>query len=231
MRAWTLALLVGLGCAPHGEPGPAFWLVPGAQELGLRRSICYGTCPVYTVVVEADGAVWYHGVQFVEHEGVRTGSLPRPLVHAVFLRARSSGYMSSDAAYEAAETDNATAYSGVLMGRWHAVTNYGDAAPAAVAELERAIDVLVALTRWDEVPALAPAVGSCDELRVAIALRCKGEDPPGECVHFKALEIAVGNDRYAYEVSRLPSAEGHFDERCARHLRSFERVAAASASP
>jgi Domain of unknown function (DUF6438) len=37
----------------------------------LRRTACYGTCPVYSLEIFADGFIRYVGVNFVQYTGER----------------------------------------------------------------------------------------------------------------------------------------------------------------
>jgi len=38
--------------------------------ISMRRSACFGTCPVYTIHVEGNGLVTYSGEKFTEYEGI-----------------------------------------------------------------------------------------------------------------------------------------------------------------
>ena len=63
----TLAILAGLallptGCGDSGGGQPA---VPADFALTLQRRACYGPCPVYSVDVDASGAVRYRGEYYV----------------------------------------------------------------------------------------------------------------------------------------------------------------------
>lgn len=39
------------------------------EYIKLRRTMCYGTCPVYSVVVDKEGDVNYNGEMFVYKNG------------------------------------------------------------------------------------------------------------------------------------------------------------------
>jgi hypothetical protein len=39
----------------------------------LKRTACLGTCPIYTVHIDADGHVLFDGEDFVSHKGRSTG--------------------------------------------------------------------------------------------------------------------------------------------------------------
>ena len=62
----TLALMVA-GCAQHASTTNANDLTEIRYEVGP----CYGTCPVYSVAVEADGTTRYTGERHTAVEGER----------------------------------------------------------------------------------------------------------------------------------------------------------------
>src|SRR3712207_4276863 len=47
----------------------------GITEIGLERTPCHGTCPVYTVVIKSDGTLRYKGEAFVKRTGEHTGQV------------------------------------------------------------------------------------------------------------------------------------------------------------
>jgi hypothetical protein len=67
------------GSAPATEPPanradePA---VPSAFEITMERTACFGTCPIYTVSIDGDGRVRWHGEQYVVAIGDRRATVP-----------------------------------------------------------------------------------------------------------------------------------------------------------
>ncbi len=58
-----------------------------AEEINsvmLQRTVCYGTCPSYSVQIFSDGKVIYYGGQFVKVQGKRTYSVPVDSVKSLF---------------------------------------------------------------------------------------------------------------------------------------------------
>jgi hypothetical protein len=49
--------------------------IPADARIELARGACYGRCPVYRVVLLADGRVEWHGERFVEVKGDAEGSI------------------------------------------------------------------------------------------------------------------------------------------------------------
>jgi hypothetical protein len=73
----TLAMLAAAGTAPQT---PA---VPEDVTITLERTACFGTCPVYTVTIDAQGNVVYTGTRFVRVIGQKTGRAPVARVAAI----------------------------------------------------------------------------------------------------------------------------------------------------
>ena len=53
------------------------------KKLSLERTMCYGTCPVYTVSVDDNGNVEYHGEMFVSRAGNHKWKVPKKTVAAL----------------------------------------------------------------------------------------------------------------------------------------------------
>lgn len=237
-RAWpallSAALLVTLACTARPDPveappppppatpalplltGP-FEPVPGARELAISRTTCYGTCPDYTAIIDAYGHVWYFGREFAPRRGLHTGRVAPRAVHAVFRHALDSGYLELDDEFRESITDHPTRYTSVALDRRAWVRNYGSIAPPAVTELEAAIDALIAATVWDAQPAVPPAPAhACADLARALAQRCRAylelRGPRSDCPYF--LD----------HLSRLSASQHSDAERavqCAAYLRSL----------
>ncbi len=80
MRACVL--LVAAGCwtgpTPADPAEPRAEPPPSAFEITMQRTPCLGSCPAYTVSVDGDGRVKWHGESNVEAAGDRRATvLPR----------------------------------------------------------------------------------------------------------------------------------------------------------
>jgi hypothetical protein len=47
--------------------------LPPDTEITLKRTACFGTCPIYSLHVDADGHVQFDGENYVSHKGKNTG--------------------------------------------------------------------------------------------------------------------------------------------------------------
>ena len=104
-------LLLGTGCRHARRPEPAPELVPPLESylrqptaeapllLVMERTACEGTCPMYRLLVRADGQVEYFGLAFVEQVGRRTAKLStvqRAQVRVALAQARAGGVDPAD---------------------------------------------------------------------------------------------------------------------------------------
>lgn len=117
----------------------------------LRHGSCFGTCPVYTVVLYRDGRVRYVGGQYAVPSGEKKGSIlawdfARLSYLAEYLR-----FAALDSAYAMPATDMATVW--ITVG-WRdrapqTVRNYGDYGPPQLWAFQVAIEELVRAIRWE----------------------------------------------------------------------------------
>lgn len=123
----------------------------GITEIGLRRSPCFGECPVYRVTVYDDGRLEYVGEQYVERLGRYTGRVREGEFHALAAFIREVDFMALEDRYAVPLTCKATVYTTVVMnGVTKEVSNYGGAGPATLWAIETLIDRLLLEAEWDD---------------------------------------------------------------------------------
>ena len=123
----------------------------GVTEIGLERSGCYGTCPVYTVIIKSDGTFRYKGEHFVKRTGEHTGTVSLYAFNHVAQYVRDSGFMDLQESYTRMVTDNPTTFTtAVIDGKRKVVSNYADAGPSKLWAIEQLIDKLLLEAKWDE---------------------------------------------------------------------------------
>ena len=71
----------------HAPPSPENALIK------LSRTRCYGSCPSYSVEVNAAGEVKFHGFHFVKSEGLHIRNIPPEKVSALVNEIVSAGFM------------------------------------------------------------------------------------------------------------------------------------------
>jgi hypothetical protein len=130
--------------------------VPDDFQVALERGPCFGTCPVYSVTVSADGEVVYDGMQFVPVEGPQTAKLAPDEVTALYQAVEAGGFFNLEDSYTIGATDLATIVTTVTMeGRTKSVSHYGlgcgtdlDNAPQALCDIEALLEAIPAANGW-----------------------------------------------------------------------------------
>jgi TonB family protein len=126
---------------PTGEDETAPSGSTPADFVELARSLCFGTCPSYSVKVHADGKIEWDGSGYVLVRGHRTGQIDASAARRLIERFRTKEFWSLCGDYRRPITDSATVTVTVsIAGRTRVVSDYAGAAPRAEQERELAID-------------------------------------------------------------------------------------------
>jgi len=88
---------------PH-EPFPIA-IDATTLSISLKRTICMGTCPIYTVTIHGDGHVDYNGENFVHIKGKQTTRIAPEKVQALLNEFRHADFLSALDNYSAPVTD------------------------------------------------------------------------------------------------------------------------------
>jgi len=159
---WTLQSLAAIAsllvissilsaCRPV-TPGP----IPTDFLVTLERGPCFGTCPVYSLTVSADGTVVYDGMQFVEVEGEQTAALPAQQVEELANAIVSADFFSLEDSYAVSATDLPSITTMVTMqGLTKSIYHYGvgcgtdlDTAPPELCEIEALLESIPTSNGW-----------------------------------------------------------------------------------
>ena len=121
----------------------------GITEIGIEHSGCFGSCPIYTLIVKSDGTFRYNGAKYVERKGEFKGTIQVWHFQQVAQFIRDSGYMELEDWYTRGLTDSATTYTLVVMGgKRKTVSNYANSGPSKLWAIEELIDGLMAKAQW-----------------------------------------------------------------------------------
>jgi hypothetical protein len=147
------ALVVGLAATACAQGVD----VPRDTIIQLQRTSCLGTCPVYTVTIDARGRVTYDGERSVRVVGRRTAQIAPSGVATLLARAEGIRFFEMRDAYRVIEYPNGSVSSPsdlptkivtvTVNGRTKRVEDYV-AAPDALGEFEREIDEAAGTKRW-----------------------------------------------------------------------------------
>jgi hypothetical protein len=147
------ALVVGLAATAAAQCVD----MPPDPIIHLQRTSCLGTCPVYTVTIDARGTVTYVGERSVRVVGRRTAQIAPSVVATLLARAERIRFFDMRDAYRVIEYPNGSVSSPsdlptkvvtvMVNGRTKRVEDYV-AAPDALGEFEREIDEAAGTKRW-----------------------------------------------------------------------------------
>lgn len=125
---------------------------PAGVVMTLLRTVCYGTCPSYSVEIHGDGTVLYKGESFVVVAGEHRDHISPEQVDELVDAFRKADYFSLKDEYSYNVTDNPTYTTTFQVDQIKkTVTDYvGELAgmPEAVSDLERTIDRVAGTQKW-----------------------------------------------------------------------------------
>ena len=149
----AFAVIIGFatGAAAQGVD------VPPDALIQLQRTSCDGTCPIYTVTIDAHGSVTYEGERFVRVVGRQTAHIDQSLVAKLLSSAERIRFFELRDAYRSIENPDGTIQSVTdlpttivavtVNGRTKRVADYFGA-PDILAPFEREIDEAAGTKRW-----------------------------------------------------------------------------------
>ena len=90
--------------------------LPPNARVELARSACYGSCPVYSLVINADGTVVYWGEAHVRLHGQGTKKGPPQAVSELVRDSLAAGFLTWNDRYDSEATDMASAQTTIVAG-------------------------------------------------------------------------------------------------------------------
>jgi len=138
--------------------------IPADFSVTLERTSCFGACAVYSVSIDATGAVLYDGLQNVRVQGLQTDSVSVAKVRALAEAVSRAQFFSLNDSYKSIQnpdgtssvvSDLPTAYVKVVQGgRTKRIEDYLGA-PETLRSLESLIDDVARTKRWLRLDAAA----------------------------------------------------------------------------
>ena len=146
--AIALAMLSSLAGVSSGQELPV---------ITLKRTACFGTCPIYSLEIFEDGRLHYSGTQFVAAIGPRQAQIPPAAVKALIDNFIKIDYFDLKDVYETRQnpdgttemiTDQPTTYTSLRVGnRIKSVKDYAFS-PEKLRRLELEIDRVANTHQW-----------------------------------------------------------------------------------
>jgi hypothetical protein len=143
-----LVLLLSVPAAVNGQDLPV---------ITLRRTVCFGTCPGYSLEIFQDGRLHYNGEAYVAVTGPQEAQIPPEAVKALIESFLKIDYFNLEDVYETYEnpdgtrmmvSDCPTTYTSLRLGsRTKSVKDYAFS-PEELPTLELEIDRVTNTHRW-----------------------------------------------------------------------------------
>jgi uncharacterized protein DUF6438/ankyrin repeat protein len=137
------------GCPTEAAATPPAQPVAPGDFVQLQRTICFGSCPAYTVKIRADGEVEWRGEASVSLHGETRDRSDPDQARSLIEKFRAAGFWGLCASYSRGITDMPTFLTTVgIAGQEKRVSDYADGAPAWLRDLDRELDALADTHRW-----------------------------------------------------------------------------------
>ncbi|GJM32659.1 MAG: hypothetical protein DHS20C18_16600 [Saprospiraceae bacterium] len=120
----------------------------------IRKTACYGKCPVYEAKFYSDGRATYHGRKFVDLEGYFVAPIDDEFIIEIIDTANSLGYFKLEDTYPVSGrniTDLPNVITMVNDGKQEKTITNNHEAPANLVDFERYLEQQIDLLDWTEV--------------------------------------------------------------------------------
>jgi hypothetical protein len=145
----TLVGDVQLSNCPTGAEEDVPSAVSADDFAEVSRGGCFGTCPIYSVRVQADGSVAWNGGGFVEVVGKRKSSIDANIARDLLEEFRTKDFWSYCGDYTRSITDSSgTEITVNLGGKTRTISDYAESGPKALQELLMDVDRTADSHRW-----------------------------------------------------------------------------------
>jgi len=140
-----IAVLVAIGSVSGAAQNAA---LPSDLLIKLERTACYGSCPVYSLTIDAKGTVSFSSTRADGKAVQHTDRVAISEVAAVLATARRIGFFEMRDSYRAMITDLPTTFVTITAdGQTKRIEDYFSA-PRELKELENLIDEVGRTQRW-----------------------------------------------------------------------------------
>jgi hypothetical protein len=166
----TLSLVIaGIACQAGARPGNSAAArgadVPRDTVITLERTVCFGTCPDYKIIIHGDGRLVYEGRRFVKTVGAVESTVTQEQLRQLVAEFEKADYFSLCDEYPSScdrcptdWTDNPSANTSIqINGKKKSIRHYYGCQeksehyavyPQKLYQLESRIDEIVGSARW-----------------------------------------------------------------------------------
>ncbi len=118
----------------------------------IKRTPCYGRCPIYEVTIYKSGFVAYNGIRFVERLGQHRSRITQDQLKQIAAKAEEIGYFELNNNYDSPVTDFPTTITVLnVAGKSRKEIKNRVGAPDSLKEYEKFLDELLNGLTWEKV--------------------------------------------------------------------------------
>ncbi|QHL87348.1 hypothetical protein GU926_07835 [Nibribacter ruber] len=130
------------GCKSSVEP----------EQIKFGASICFGSCPVFTMDIKRDGTATYNAILYNDVKGQYETVVKKPQLDSLFILVNKADILSLNNEYEIESTDHPTYHLNVKLkdGQVKAIIDYGPSGPDELQEVYDFIFILRKSQDWKE---------------------------------------------------------------------------------
>ena len=117
----------------------------------IKRTPCYGRCPIYSASFYKSGYVIYRGERFVEKQGIYSARISQDQLISITKMAHMVNYMALDKEYDTAVTDLPSTYTSInLNGTKKEIKNRAGG-PDELRSFESHLDRILDGANWTKI--------------------------------------------------------------------------------
>ncbi len=136
-------------------------LPPAHSQIGqLRRTACYGRCPIYSITIYDNGVAIYHGIRFVPKLGYYRTAVSGEMIDSLAAKALSTGFYDLAQKYPIEKVSVSDFPMTITHfrqeDRENKVMNHNYNPPQSLTAFEQYIDDMFKTVEWER---LSPPVG------------------------------------------------------------------------
>lgn len=141
--------------AQNSKETPADFVKPDnavvdVTELAIERTICFGTCPIYSFSVKSSGAYTLNVIKFAKPLGTKSGSIRKSDFERAAWLISQTRFFTYANEYTEPVTDLPTTYLKVVQGgKTKIISIYGRNFPLELVGVQREIEHLAILAGLD----------------------------------------------------------------------------------
>ncbi len=153
LRIVTLLLMLGPGisCQSTSKMGSVSDRVDNFLVISMKKTACYGSCPVYEIEIFSNLEVKYLGEKFVDKTGKYTARITQQHLDDLKSTFDEAAFFEMEDEYVSAVSDLPTTYVYYSDGKKFKKIKDYTGAPEELKSLERKISELLNTLKWSRV--------------------------------------------------------------------------------